>query len=1216
MLSAYQPASYSERMSYNPPWPALYLNEHGVVIHATNTAIELFEIPYEQLCNQRATSIVSIHNYNLAELLNTVRTENTVIRNTMELTIGGMHVACNVLIQYFERVQQYIIVIIKQTRVDKRVALERAIEQFIGSIAGNTSIRNLVFQLQEHFAKVNIGVILSLLETPIEAKNTYPVISHEFAGFWVFGKQYAINSLPDPKVLSYITNRKETFQSFGDFYQLAEVDGRIRVYFDMIHRFAITGMYKFIGVPIVTNNKVIGSAMFGGPFFDEFDHHQIITSLHYLQGSITQFHARSHLALQITRLERLNNEINNIVKIQNEQQLFAEVCRACLHIFDTQHALIALKFGESLRLVHSSFLTETCEYAIDSDTQQLLSNNFHTSELSKQTSPLLKKVAEVTQNETIIIVPLYDKDCIIGYIGVCHQFSELLTDEEDVVYARQLADFVASHYVRMRLTIALNNSEQRYRFLLNETRLALLVTDEHFNVTHMNHAARRMIGLDDDHSFELTTVLHESENASNHTWITYAAQLNTLLVDKISYQTNIFNRLRKTIIPIEIEVQLFRNDNQVEYMITLHDIQERITIEKEFQLRERELDLFQHITSVVNSSLNLHELLNRALDILDVAEFGSMTAIVLINEQGNPYIAAHRRVPPMILEASKTNPILLWSAFDHILPDNEKDIIPTDLPMDSILTNQIMIYVGHIIGGKLTADEKIIGLILAAHPYKSQLNFTPRDFQILNAVSNQLSRAVTNANLHSSLQQAADRYISLYEEAETIRANLALIINSSPDVLMLVNRHTWHMRVLNEQPLATLQYQATELTNKPFHVLCSREMQDVMQKHYNAIKENSTYNFEMELLRGDGQSFHALIATNVMNNDDLLFVVKDITPMRQLENRIKQREKLALIGQMIASVAHELNNPIGVIRGIAQLQLLNQHDPQTRTDFEVIEQTSQRAGRIVQQLRSLLQPQQFPTSTVNLYQCIMRIIAPYIQSSHTYRISIDFNVTPDDYLVIGVESQLEQVFINLIDNAIRAMQQIDTDRKLTITMHKNAQNIIVNIDDSGPGIAPHVRKTMFEPFVTTRSVGEGMGLGLAIVHAIVIQHHGRIENYGVLPRGTRFTLTIPSADAPRIRVAKHTHDDELYASIAEILRELSATPIIEVDSYTEAHDIVIIDEAYINTAPHRTRGTLPMCIISNSGTIDADQTSVIITPLMSADQIRQQISTLIPHIVV
>jgi PAS domain S-box-containing protein len=1215
MLTTYQPTKLSERFSYNPPWPALYISENGVIAHATHGVLELFGMTYEQVCEHHLLSVLSSDTHNFAELMAHAHTDKQALRTVSTIVVGTKRLNCKVLLRYFERVNMFLLVLAEQTEANRKEIFDQTIEKFLAKIVGDTGLRNMLFQLQEHFAQIHIGVIISLLQTPASAEESYPVMTRDFAGLWVFGRQLAITGLPDPKILSYVVNRTSAYQSFDDLSQIMSSDGETNLFQDLHHRFSITGIHKFIGIPLMSNHRHLGFALIGGPFFDEYDITHIMTSLHYLQGSIAQFHAQSYLATQITRLERLNYQINQLVNIQSEEQIFAEVCNACMAIFDTNHVFFALINDDKLRLVHSSFTDAHCEYPFEPELRERLAQNFYTTTLAEESSFVLQKIAQHTGDSVMVSVPLYSNQRMIGMIGICHKLREILTDR-DVVYARQFADFVSSHYTRIRLTTALNESEQRYRFLLNETSFALLITDADFTVTHMNHAARRMIGIDDDVAFTLTSVLAEAKNPPAHTWSEQSAQLNTMLVDKVSYQTGIRNLVRHTVTPVEIEAQLFRQDNQVEYMITLRDIQERIMIEREFQLRERELDLFQHITSVVNSSLDLQELLNRALDILDVAEFGSMTAIVLINEHGLPYIAAHRRVPPIILEASKTNPRLLWSAFDQILPDSEKGIIPTNLPLDSVLTNQMMIYIGHIIGGKLTADEKIIGLILAAHPYKSQLNFTPRDLQILNAVSNQLSRAVTNAKLHSSLQHAADRYISLYEEAETIRANLALIINSSPDVLILVNRHTWQMRVLNEQPLATLQYQITELNDQPFHVLCSTDTHDVMQKHYNAIKENSTYNFEMELLRGDGQSFNALVATNAMNNDDLLFVVKDITPMRQLENRIKQREKLALIGQMIASVAHELNNPIGVIRGIAQLQLLNQHDPQTRNDFEVIEQTSQRAGRIVQQLRSLLQPQQFPTSKVNLYQCVMRIIAPYIQSSHAYQIKIDFKVVPDDYLVIGVESQLEQVFINLIDNAIRAMQQVNTERKLTISMHKNPQNVVVNIDDSGPGIAPHVRKTIFEPFVTTRSVGEGMGLGLAIVHAIVMQHHGKIENYGVLPRGTRFTLTLPSADAPRIRVAKHTRDNDLYTTITEVLRELSATPLVEVDNYTDAHDLLIIDEGYLHTINQRSRNPKPLCVISNNGKIDADQTSVIITPLMSAEQIRQQISTLIPHIVV
>ncbi len=1215
MLTQYQPTKMSERLSYNPPWPTFYINHEGIVVHATQQALSLFELNEHDICNHHFTHTIASSSHNLVALFAQTKQDKQTFRDILTIQIGNHTKQCHVLIRFFERVNLYLFVLVEVTDVNKKDEFNRVVELFLGKIVGDTGLRKMIAQLQEHFSTINLGIMISLLQTPVDIHAHYPMVTREFSGLWVFGKQLALIDLPYSDVLSYIVNKTSTFQTFDDLREIVTKTGAHSEFDDLFHRFSITGMYKFIGVPLISNSKQLGFALIGGPFFDEYEIHQILTSIHYLQGSIAQFHAQSYLTNQIVRLERLNEQINQLVNIQTEQHLYAEVCRACMAIFDARYVYFSLVLDDELTLVRSTIPDEQWRFPLDAQHRQLFEKNYYTTTLSTESSQMFQFIAKSTQNDVMACVPLFENKRLIGVIGICHQFREILTDR-DLVYARQFADFISSHYTRIRLTTALNDSEQRYRFLLNETSLALLVTDSQFVVTHMNHAARRMIGIDDDQPINLFSVLVENDNPPTHTWAEQSMQLHTLIVDKVLYQTTVRNRVRSTTIPIELEAQLLRQDNQVEYMITLRDIQERITIEQEFQLRERELDLFQHITSVVNSSLNLDELLQRALDILDEAEFGSMTAIILIDDDGKPHIAAHRRVPNTILDVSKSNPYLLWSAFDQLLPDNEKHVIPTNLPLDSALTNQMMLHIGHIIGGKLTADERIIGLILAAHPYKSHANFSPRDLQILNAVSNQLSRAVTNAKLHTSLQHAADRYINLYQEAETIRANLALIINSSPDVLMLVNRHTWCMRILNAQPLAALHYSVDELSNKSFDALCAPENHDALKKQYIAISENNTYSFEQELLRGDGQSFVALIATNAMNNDEILFVIKDITPMRQLENRIKQREKLALIGQMIASVAHELNNPIAVIRGIAQLQLLNQHDAQTQHDFTVIEQTSQRAGKIVQQLRSLLQPQQLPMSIINIYQCVMRILDSYIQNNQLQHITIAFDVQPDDYLVLGIESQLEQVFVNLIDNAIRAMQQDDATHKLTISLDKNTHHVTINIDDTGPGIAPHIRKTIFEPFVTTRTTGEGMGLGLAIVHAIITQHQGKIENFNIPPHGTRFTITLPSADAPRIRVANATHEKSLYSTITEILRELSDTPIIEVESLLGECDLLIVDENALPTIAHRGQLFKSMCIISHTGQVYPSQSSVVISPNSTNEQIRQHLSSLLPYIVV
>ncbi|MBM4412454.1 MAG: PAS domain S-box protein [Chloroflexi bacterium] len=1215
MLTQYQPTKMSERLSYNPPWPTFYINHEGVVVHATQQALSLFDLTEQAVCNHHYAETITSSSHDLGALFAQTESNNETFRDILTMQIGQHTKQCHVLIRFFARVNLFLFVLVEVTHTNKKDEFNRIVELFLGRIVGDTGLRKMIAQLQEHFSTINLGIMISLLQTPVDIQARYPMVTREFAGLWVFGKQLPLIDLPYTEVLSFIVNKTSTFQTFDDLREIVNKSGENSEFEDLFHRFSITGMYKFIGVPLVSNGKQFGFALIGGPFFDEYDIHQIFTSVHYLQGSISQFHAQSYLSNQIVRLERLNEQINQLVNIQTEQHLYAEVCRACMAIFDARYVFMGLVTEDTISLARSTIPDELWRFPFDAQDRQQFEKNYYTTTLSAEESPMLQYIATSTQNDVMACVPMFENQRLIGVIGVCHQFREILTDR-DLVYARQFADFIGSHYTRIRLTTALNDSEQRYRFLLNETSLALLVTDAQFMVTHMNHAARRMFGIDDDQAIHLLSFLDEHDNQPTHTWPAQSMQLRTLIVDKVQYQTHVRNRLRNTKTPIELEAQLLRQDNQVEYMITLRDIQERITIEQEFQLREREIDLFQHITSVVNSSLNLDELLQRSLDILDEAEFGSMTAIILIDEDGKPQIAAYRRVPHTIIEVSKSNPYLLWSAFDQILPDNEKLVIPTNLPLDAALTNQMMVQIGHIIGGKLTADERIIGLSLAAHPYKSHANFSPRDLQILNAVSNQLSRAVTNAKLHTSLQQAADRYINLYQEAETIRANLALIINSSPDVLMLVNRHSWNMRILNAQPLAALHYNVDELTNKSFAVLCAPENHDVLIKQYSAITENSTYSFEQELVRGDGQSFVALIATNAMNNDDILFVIKDITLMRQLENRIKQREKLALIGQMIASVAHELNNPIAVIRGIAQLQLLNQHDPQTQHDFAVIEQTSQRAGKIVQQLRSLLQPQQLPMSMINLYQCVMRILDSYIQNNQLQHITLVFDTQLDDFLVLGIESQLEQVFVNLIDNAIRAMTQPDTSHKLTISLDKNPQHVTVHIDDTGPGIAPHIRKTIFEPFVTSRATGEGMGLGLAIVHAIITQHQGKIENFNIPPHGTRFTITLPSADAPRMRVANATHDNSLYTTITEILRELTDSPIVEVESLTSECDLLIIDENALPTIAHRRHQINAMCFISHSGQVYTSQTSVIISPTSTNEQIRQQLSSLLPYIVV
>jgi hypothetical protein len=304
--------------------------------------------------------------------------------------------------------------------------------------------------------------------------------------------------------------------------------------------------------------------------------------------------------------------------------------------------------------------------------------------------------------------------------------------------------------------------------------------------------------------------------------------------------------------------------------------------------------------------------------------------------------------------------------------------------------------------------------------------------------------------------------------------------------------------------------------------------------------------------------------------------------MRQLENRIKQREKFVSLGQMIAGVAHELNNPIAVIRGITQLQLMQPHDEQLQKDLHTIDQTSQRAGRILKQLRSLVQPQASQPIAVDVVQLVQHITNQYQVIFAEAEITCTVHTYPNEtYIILGQDSQIEQIFVNLIDNAVHAMRNVSTPRELTISFIAAPKIITMFIDDTGSGIDKGASEYIFDPFYTTRKIGEGLGLGLAIVHAIIQQHHGTIVFQQRPIRGTRFIIELPTVDAIRIRVAQQTMATEFYISICSKIRELTTTPLVEVESTTDSHDLLIIDEQLLMSLQDIPETTV-ICVISRT----------------------------------
>jgi signal transduction histidine kinase len=246
--------------------------------------------------------------------------------------------------------------------------------------------------------------------------------------------------------------------------------------------------------------------------------------------------------------------------------------------------------------------------------------------------------------------------------------------------------------------------------------------------------------------------------------------------------------------------------------------------------------------------------------------------------------------------------------------------------------------------------------------------------------------------------------------------------------------------------------------------------------------------------------------------------------LREIQVQLIHSDKMKSIGQMVAGVAHELNNPIGFVH--ANLQLIDEFvkklvDPESSpSEIERTQERIQkllkssregtnRVKKIVQDLRTFSRMDQAELQEVNLHEEIDRTIE-LMEPRFKNQISVvrNYGEIPRVHCYIG---QLNQVFMNLLGNACDAM---GTDGTITITTRTADSGIEMVFEDDGPGIPDDVRSRIFDPFFTTKPVGVGTGLGLSISHSILERHDGRLSVDSELGAGTRFTIELPIDLAP------------------------------------------------------------------------------------------------------
>jgi PAS domain S-box-containing protein len=271
-------------------------------------------------------------------------------------------------------------------------------------------------------------------------------------------------------------------------------------------------------------------------------------------------------------------------------------------------------------------------------------------------------------------------------------------------------------------------------------------------------------------------------------------------------------------------------------------------------------------------------------------------------------------------------------------------------------------------------------------------------------------------------------------------------------------------------------------------------------------------------------------------------VERDTTDELKLRDQLVHSERLSAIGELVAGVAHEINNPLQTIIGSVELMMEEPTTPAMQRDLELVRREAGRAGQIVRSLLSFVRRSPPDRAAVDLNEIIRATVELrefYLQQNNL-TVAIELQNGPVPALVNREE--IQQIILNLVMNAEQAMEHSGKGSRITLRTFTAGRQQVVEVADDGPGVGPELRGRVFEPFFTTKEVGQGTGLGLSISHGIAAAHGGSLELCQVAGAGACFRLTLPAhVEAARVEevafvptvVPPERSDDGLRALIVD-----------------------------------------------------------------------------------
>jgi signal transduction histidine kinase len=427
----------------------------------------------------------------------------------------------------------------------------------------------------------------------------------------------------------------------------------------------------------------------------------------------------------------------------------------------------------------------------------------------------------------------------------------------------------------------------------------------------------------------------------------------------------------------------------------------------------------------------------------------------------------------------------------------------------------------------LVKQAELIGVLYLENNLASHV-FTPARIAVLKLLSSQAAISLQNARLYAELiNENRDRQ----KADEALRASEA----SLSEAQQISHTGSWRWKVRASECYLSAEFlriYALDTTTRPLSYATVMErvhgedrplFEQTLDK---AVSERSRFQHEYRIAPPDGSVKHLVCVgqPDVPESGEIEFVgtVMDITERRRAEEALRNSQadlarvaRLTTMGELAASLAHEINQPLAAIvaNGDAALRWLNRDNPdldEARNSLSSIVRDGARAGGVIRGLRALAKKSEPERAKFDINEAIDEVLALARSELQRHGVVLHTDLSAGDRPVFGDRVQLQQVLLNLIMNGIEAMKAVPAQtRDLTVSSAlAEAGSVLVAIEDTGTGLDPAIAQRIFEPFFTTKS--DGLGMGLSICRSIIEAHGGRLW---VLPRalhGTALRFTIPT----------------------------------------------------------------------------------------------------------